>query len=304
MNEVVRDLLKSKFGKAKPAPKGSFRIPCPTCDPKHSKKMKRYICPGWSASKCYICGVEIPIAELLGGDVEFERAEEDDTEADYPYAQIAPYRLAVELSSLPETDPVIQFLAKDHLHELAYYDYVGVRYIPAHGGMNLSFDSGFTVHTANALFFPVFDKADEYVGWQLRFIPGTFNGDKFQFMRYMHLFPKGSYLFNYRGAKDHDVVIVVEGAKKALKLGNAVATLGKGISEAQKQLIQEWKKIVIILDGEDNTQELAQEIAKEFRDNGRKCICIDPRTYGFDSPDDATTEELVWMIERCWPTPL
>jgi len=296
MNLKVRDLLKTKFGKVKSVSGGSYRIPCPTCDPKNGKKMKRYVSPGWSESRCFICEETIPITELLGEGVMFDREYTDDEEVEYKYAKILPYTEAVKLSDIPSEHPVIQFMLKDHLSNLAYYDSLGIRYITATGGMNIAFDSGFTVNTADSLFFPAFGKDQSYVGWQLRFIPGTWNGDRFQFMRYMHLFPKGDHLFNYHFAKKYKDVVVVEGVKKALKLANAVATLGKGISSNQKQLIQEWKTITLILDGEDSTQELAREIQQEFKANGRKCINIDLRNYGFESPDDTTTEELQAII--------
>jgi hypothetical protein len=298
MNQKIKELLKAKFGKVKAVSGGSYRIPCPSCDPKDSKKMKRYVSPGWSDSRCFICEKAIPLTELLGENVKFDRAYNDEEEVEYKYAKILPYTNAVKLSELERSAPVIEFMLKDHLANFPYYDSLGIRYIPTGCGSNISFDSGFTVNTAESLFFPVFDKSGEYAGWQLRFIPGTWNGDRFQFMRYMHLFPKGDHLFNYHCAKQHKDVVVVEGVKKALKLGNAVATLGKGISEKQKQLIQEWKTITIILDAEDSTQALAEEIRSEFRKNGRKCVNIDLRPYGFDSPDDATTEQLQSIIQR------
>lgn len=296
MNQKIRDLLKAKFGKAKAVSGGSYRIPCPTCDPKNGKKMKRYISPGWSESRCFICEEVITITDLLGENVKFDREFSDEEEVEYKYAKILPYNEAVKLSEISIDHPVIQFMLKDHLSNFQYYDSLGIRYIPASGGANISFDSGFTVNTADSLFFPVFGKDQSYAGWQLRFIPGTWNGDRFQFMRYMHLFPKGDHLFNYHFAKKYKDVVVVEGVKKALKLANAVATLGKGISSNQKQLIQEWKTITLILDGEDSTQELAREIQQEFKTNGRKCVNIDLRKYGFESPDDTTTEQLQAII--------
>jgi 5S rRNA maturation endonuclease (ribonuclease M5) len=192
----------------------------------------------------------------------------------------------------------MRFLSKDHLDNVDYYDSLGIRYIPETAGMNIKFDSGFTVNTADSLFFPVFDKDTAYVGWQIRFIPETWNGDRFQFMRYMHLFPKGDHLFNYHFTKNYKDVVVVEGVKKALKLANAVATFGKGISDKQKQLIQEWKTITLVLDGEDSTQKLAREIQQEFKNNGRKCINIDLRQYGFESPDDTTSKQLQEIIQH------
>ena len=298
MNLKIRDLLKAKFGKVKAVSGGSYRIPCPTCDPKNSKKMKRYVSPGWSDSRCFICEEAVSLNQLLGENVVFDREYSDEEEVEYKYAQILPYTNAAKLSDLDPKSPAIEFMLKDHLANFPYYDSLGIRYIPTGCGSNLSFDSGFTVNTAESLFFPVFSKTKEYVGWQIRFIPGTWNGDRFQFMRYMHLFPKGDHLFNYHFAKQYNDVVVVEGVKKALKVGNAVATLGKGISEKQKQLIQEWKTITIILDGEDSTQELAREIRQEFKQNGRRCVNIDLRDYGFESPDDTTSEQLQSIIQQ------
>jgi len=300
MNQKVKELLKSRFGKAKSVSGGSYRVVCPTCEPKNSKKMKRYISPNWPMSNCFICNQQILVSDLLGEDsARFAQAKPSAIdEEEYKYAKILPYTASIKLSELKDTEPVIDFLQKDHLNNWAYYDSLGIRYIPSSGGMNISFDSGFIVNTAESLFFPVFDRSNEYIGWQLRFVPGTWNGDRFQFMRYMHLFPKGNYLFNYNFAKQYTDVVVVEGVKKALKLANAVATLGKGISDLQKQLIQEWKTITLILDGEDATQTLAKEIQREFQTNGRKCVNIDLRKYGFESPDDTTTEQLQSIIQQ------
>jgi hypothetical protein len=296
MNSRVKELLKLKFGKFKSVSGGSYRIACPTCDPKHSKKMKRYISPGWAESRCFICEKTIPIAELLGEKIIFERSETAEELEEYKYAKILPYHNALKLSDMDSSSPAIQFMTKDHLYNFQYYDSLGIRYIPAGCGINVSFDSGFTVNTSESLFFPVFAKDNTYAGWQLRFVPGTWNGDRFQFMRYMHLFPKGNHIFNYSFAKAYKDVVVVEGVKKALKLANAVATLGKGISSAQKQLIQEWKIITLILDGEEKTQELARDIQQEFIQNGRKCVNIDLRKYGFESPDETTSEQLQSII--------
>ena len=298
MNQKVKELLKNKFGKVKSVGGGSFRIPCPTCDPNHSKKMKRYLSPGWDTSRCFICEKTLPIKELLGESVEFSRATGDIDEVEYPYATIVPYTEPTNLVDLPAEHPTIQFLAKDHLYSYKHYEALGICYIDSFNGIDIRFDSGFTVNTSNSLFFPVFGKDSLYAGWQIRFIPGTLNGDKYQFMRYMHLFPKGEHLFNYHAAKQYETVVVVEGVKKALKLANSVATLGKGISEKQKQLIQEWKNIVLILDGEDSTQELAREIQAEFKHNGRRCVNIDLRKYGFESPDDTSSMQLLEIIQK------
>lgn len=302
MNKNVLDKLKSKFGKVKPCSGGNYRIKCPTCDPKDANKLKRYINPNWSLSNCFICGKLLPLKDLLSDDLLITQMASEHSSApmdEYPYATILPYTKCQKLSDLPSGEPVKVFLEKDHLFQYDYYDDMGIRYIPMDGGSNIRFDSGFVINTAESLFFPVF-KGGVYVGWQLRFIPGTWNGDRYGYMRYLHLFPKGQYLFNYDQAKQYSNVVVVEGVKKSLKLCNAVATFGKGISEGQKQLIQEWKSITLILDGEDKTQELARSICAEFKRNGRNCVNIDLREYGYDSPDEVESEKLQEIIKKTW----
>jgi hypothetical protein len=301
-NNKVLKILRDKFGKAKAASGGNYRVSCPTCEAKDSKKMKRYISPDWPMSNCFICGKLLKVNEILStSNFEFQSAVSDGptNEDEYPHAKIPPFKKIEMLQNLPEPHPAIQFLKKDYLENFDYYSSLDVGFIPLDGGSNISFDSGFTINTGDSLYFPV-HHGGELVGWQLRFVPGTVNGDRLQYMRYLHLFPKGNYLFNYDMAKKYGHVIVVEGAKKALKSVNSVATLGKGISSTQKQLIQEWKKITLILDGEDNTQEQARELAEEFNFNGRQCINIDPREYGFQSPDEATSEQLKNIVTKLW----
>ncbi len=304
-NAAILKLLKNKFGKARAVSGGNYRVKCPTCESKNSGKMKRYISPAWPMSNCFICEKLLKVSELLttesfafvaNYDVSSDEIEE------YPKAKIYPFEKANFLHAIPENEPVIEFMKKDHLTDFAYYSSLGIAYIPIDGGINLEFDSGYKINTADSLFFPVCHNG-KYVGWQLRFIPGTINGDRLQYMRYLHMFPKGNFLYNYDNAKKHDNVVVVEGVKKALKLPNSVATFGKGISSAQKQLIQEWKRITLILDGEDQTQELAQELTTEFKYNGRQVVNVDLREYGLTSPDEATAEQLKKIVTELW-TPL
>ena len=165
--------------------------------------MKRYLSASWPNSNCFICNEVIALEQLLGQDIRLASVPATTDVQEYKYAEILPYTLAIKLTDLAANLPVVEFLNKDHLFNFEYYDSLGIRYIPAGGGINIAFDSGFTVNTAESLFFPVFGKTNNYVGWQLRFIPGTWNGDRFQFMRYMHLFPKGNHLFNYAFAKQH-----------------------------------------------------------------------------------------------------
>jgi hypothetical protein len=301
-NPAVLNLLRTKFSKAKTASGGNYRIPCPTCEAKDRNKMKRYISPDWATSNCFICSKLIKLSDLLSlQDFEFctDAATTVAEEAVYPYAKIKPFERLESLEELPSTHEALNFLVKDHLKNYNYYSSLGIGYIPLGGGANIKFESGYTINTANSLYFPV-TFMEEYVGWQLRFIPGTVNGDRLQHMRYLHLFPKGEFLFNYDQAKKYKHLVVVEGVKKALKGVNFVATFGKGISTTQKQLMQEWKKITLLLDGEDKTQEMARELADEINFNGRTCVNIDPRDYGFSSPDEATGKQLQQALTSSW----
>lgn len=301
-NPAVLNLLRTKFSKAKTASGGNYRIPCPTCEAKDRNKMKRYVSPDWSTSNCFICGKLVKLSDLLNlRDFEFcaGGTARDNEEPEYPYAKIKPFEVLEDLRNLSAGHEAIDFLGKDHLNNHQYYASLGIGYIPLNGGKNIKFESGYTINTANSLYFPV-TFMGEYVGWQLRFIPGTVNGERLQHMRYLHLFPKGEYLFNYDQAKRYKHLVVVEGVKKALKGVNFVATFGKGISAAQKQLIQEWKKITLLLDGEDKTQEMARELANEINFNGKTCINIDPRDYGFSSPDEATGKQLQTTLTSVW----
>jgi hypothetical protein len=301
-NPAVLNLLRTKFSKAKAASGGNYRIPCPTCEAKDRNKMKRYVSPDWTTSNCFICGKIIKLSDLLSlQDFEFcaDTSVCSSAEPIYPYAKIKPFEVLEDLKNLTAGHEAIDFLSKDHLVHNPYYSSLGIGYIPLNGGKNIKFESGYTINTANSLYFPV-TFMGEYVGWQLRFIPGTVNGDRLQHMRYLHLFPKGEYLFNYDQAKRYKHLVVVEGVKKALKGVNFVATFGKGISTTQKQLIQEWKKITLLLDGEDKTQEMAKELADEINFNGKICVNIDPRKYGFPSPDEATGKQLQEALTSAW----
>lgn len=301
-NAAILKLFKEKFGKAKAVSGGNYRVKCPTCEPKNSGKMKRYISPDWPTSNCFICEQLVKVKDLLSEQAfasVSSYADNSDSGDDYPKAKIIPFEKINFLHGMPEDSPVVQFMKKDHLEDFNYYASLGIGYIPIDGGINLEFDSGYKINTADSLFFPVL-AGGKYVGWQLRFIPGTINGDRLQYMRYMHMFPKGNHVYNYDNAKKYDNVVVVEGVKKALKLPNAVATFGKGISSMQKQLVQEWKKITILLDGEAETQRQAIDLAREFKYNGRQVVNIDLREFNLTSPDEATTEQLNEIIRNAW----
>lgn len=303
MIDPVLTLLKARFKPVRAASKGWYRVPCPTCTPKDRKKMKRYVHPSFNDTKCYICEIPLTFEDLTG--VAKEKLPTSQRivtiEEEHPQARILPYKSCIPLNELPEGHPALEFFLKDHLPYFDYYSSAyGICFVPYDAGIDIHFaDTGTKIFTGETIVFPVHMRG-VLVGWQCRFVPGTWHGDKMSWMRYFHIFQKGRALFNYDKAKQFKRVVVVEGIKKALKLQDAVATLGKGISDEQMQLIQEWKEIVLLLDSDEKTMKKAYELADEMRANGRTVVVIDLSKYGFPSPDEATSEQLIEIIEKEW----
>jgi len=310
--------LKEKFGEVKRATGGQLRIPCPTCSAEHAKKCKRYIYPNSFYTKCWICGESLTLADLLGDDVQYDRAVGLGPEPEHPQSRVAPCRGFIPINQLPGDHPAIRFLTKDHLHDLdRYWEKYRVCYIPLQMGDDVIFDKGegippTKVRTGDCILFPVVFN-QEVVGWQLRFVPGTFWGDKSK-MKYFHVFQKGRYLFNFDEAVQHDHVVVMEGIKKALKIPNAVATLGKNITDDQANLLFRWPKITLMLDGDDKTQSLAEPLRDKLETiakniptrmfgiapEDRRVVNVGLKKYGFPSPDEMTTEQVNAVLQDAW----
>lgn len=277
-------ILKSRFGSVKKGNKDWIQIKCPSCTPRDAVKRKRGVNIRTLQTKCWLCEVPLTIADLIGRKIERIEASAYAEDPEHPQARIIPSDGVIPINELAEDHPARLLFTKDHLNDLTrYWNDNHIGYIPAESAHDIIYtheDKPDTkVSTANSLVFPVYYH-NELVGWQLRFVPGS---PKF---RYFHIFKKGDYLYNFDLASRFNMVIVVEGVKKALKFPNGVATLGKGISDNQIQKLLNWKNIVFIYDGEDDTQAQTQELVSEINIGSRKCICIDPRKYGFDSPDE------------------
>lgn len=299
-DEALFAFLKKKFGMVKRASKGWIRIKCPTCTPKDAAKMKRGVHPKTQYTKCFICENKISFEELVGN-ATFDRAATTASSEQEEHAQARqwPFKKITPINELASTHPAIQFLHKDQLYRLDdYWEKHQIGFISAQNAVNVVFPNS-KITTADSICFPVYFNKN-FVGWQLRYIPGTWNGDRMGKMKYLHVFLKGKYVFNYDGAKEFDNVVVVEGIKKALKFPNGVATLGKGVSEEQVQIIQQWPRITLMYDGEDVAQEMARKLALAINAGPRECVNIDPRTYGFSTPDEASEEQCQWAVKDAW----
>jgi len=298
-------LLQVRYG-AKRANGQWVRIKCPTCIPHKATKAKRGVNLETLQTKCWICEEKITVKQLLDG-IDLNgyvgTGRVSKPVPDHPQARKWPCLTYTPINLLEHDHPAIKFLFKDFLFDLDSYAERKVGFIDQEDAIDLVFEKedgpNTKISTADAIVFPVFYES-KMVGWQLRYVPGTPHGDRMGKLKYIHLFKKGNYLYNYDNAVNYEMVIAVEGIKKALKFPNGVATLGKGISEQQIQHLLKWKKITLLYDGEEKTQEQARDLANNIRASGRLCVNIDPRKYGFPSPDEMSEEIAQKIIFNEW----
>lgn len=305
--EELFQKLSRKFGSAKWG-KGWINFPCPTCAPKDANKMKRGVNLATLRTSCFICSVPLTMFDLLG-DVPFDRVTGDNNvipvESEHPQARVFPCKHIVPINQLSQEHPAVKFLYKDHLFDLdRYWNDYQIGFITAENSDTVTFEkadgSKTFLSSADSIIFPVYYKG-ELVGWQCRFIPGTRNGDRMTKMKYLHVFRKGRYVFNYDKAKQYKNVVAVEGIKKALKFPNGVATLGKNITPVQIQTLLNWERITLMMDGDDKTQETFKILESEINKNANKiCVNINPSTYGFPSPDEMSKEIAAKIVYTEW----
>lgn len=300
----IIQILKNKFGAAKRANGPWVRVKCPTCTPNDAMKMKRGVNIKTLSSNCFICERPLSLEQLFGNaQIDLSNMAPYVEPPEHPQARKWPCEAVIPVSALPADHPAVKFLNKDHLLDMTTLamDYE-VGYILGADAHNIEFSradgTGFSISTADSLVFPVYFKG-EMVGWQCRFIPGTTNGDRMKKMKYLHVFPKGKYLYNYDNARNYKSVVVVEGVKKSWKFPNGVATWGKGISEEQIQLIQQWEEIIFMYDAGEDTQRKSKELTDIIK-RGKRCINIDPGEFGFASPDEMTEEEAQTIVLESW----
>jgi hypothetical protein len=304
MNQLdLQALLTGRFGEARLSNRGWIRIPCPTCQARDAKKMKRYISTQYLSSHCFICGVKLTLSELLGSDDAFpienyERPTQIAQKEKHPWADKIPCSRAIPINQLPHDHPAIKFLHKDHLYNLDRYASYGAIFCPSDAGVILS--SFPFVSSAERLIFPVYFRGN-LVGWQMRSLPGTVFGDQEKVIKYYHLFNKGEYLYNYDIAKKFEAVVLTEGVKKAWKFENGVASLGKGLTPMQIQLLQQWKRVTIFLDAEAKTQEFARQVTAAINASPNSvAVNVDPQSFGFPSPDEMTEDQALLAVADAW----
>ena len=134
-------------------------------------------------------------------------------------------------------------------------------------------DGGFTGDFAYRVIIPIIDTDGRICSYQGR----TYAN---QDLRYKTLSIEKSLvdpkkmLFNLNNC-NKSYVAVTEGPFDALKFGdNCCATLGTSITEAQVQLLTEYKKVVIIFDAEQAAQQRAKKLADRISALGVKEVIV------------------------------
>ena len=134
-------------------------------------------------------------------------------------------------------------------------------------------DGGFTGDFAYRVIIPIIDTDGRICSYQGRGYAG-------QDLRYKTLAIEKSLvdpkkmLFNLNNC-NKSYVVVTEGPMDALKGGdNFCATLGTSVTEAQVQLLTEYKKVVIIYDSEKPAQLRAKKLADRISALGVKDVTV------------------------------
>jgi len=110
-----------------------------------------------------------------------------------------------------------------------------------------------------------------------------------------------SILYNLDNCKK-DYIVIMEGAFDVWRWGdNAAGTLGTSTTDAQKRLMINYKRIIILFDPEDEAQARAKKLANELQAIGGNIIEVVNTELGHD-PGDMSEEEIMELKKelRVW----
>lgn len=134
------------------------------------------------------------------------------------------------------------------------------------------------------LYFPVFNKDGLPVSWQTRTILQNEPNRYLTAPKRREAEPIKTLLYGEHLANPFKTLIVCEGVFDAAAIGpNAVATLGKSLTQAQRVRIARYPRVIICFDSEPETQEQAKELAQHLSG-----LCGQCRNIELDAPDPAT----------------
>ena len=150
---------------------------------------------------------------------------------------------------------------------------------------------------AGRLIIPIFYK-EKLVSFQGRSLYSKKKCKELNILRYKTLSVENSVidpkntLYNIDNCND-DYLIVMEGAFDVWKWGdNAVGTLGTSVTDRQKLLMLQYKRIILLFDPEKEAQERASKLGKELAALGAGDVSIVDTELGHDPGDMADKEIL------------
>lgn len=255
--------------------------PCPNCN---NEKYKFWINIVKGVTVCYVCGYK-PRLEILIGLAEFNDL--SDVRKDSPLKEIEPLPAMVNFYDMDLMHPVFYWLSERKMAARMLSDYGGAY---CHKGRHWK-----------RIIFPFFGPQGEYRGFQGRYINNdvpkqipkwtTARGTK-----------KSEMLWGFRRVKaKQDWCVLTEGIFDAIRLRDmGVAMLGKKPSNVQKELLEYFRHIFIMLDS-DATED-AYRMAPELVDDAAFRVTVIPLEKG--DPDEHAPEELVEKIIRAKPSNL
>lgn len=300
--------LKKKYGNAYRKTKGKngleYKICCPFCHRRkgtEDKRFKMYLNPELDRCHCFRCEYRGTVSGIfkniqLSANNPFKIAK---IEA-LPTNGIMPGSLH-RLSELSEDHVALAYLRSRGFDPYVCEEFYGVKYCSEGQRFSNIFD------TSNTIIFPLW-MSGELVGWQSRLLYnpekltdvecnalGYNIDDNGKYIRPPKYYTspgldKGRILFNYDMARKSDVVVITEGPTDCMAAGPcAVATLGKGVTDQQANLIKAyWKLAVVLLDPGDADAQMSQLV-----NSIRTAIpAIKVSLHNYDDPGDAPTVEI------------
>jgi hypothetical protein len=294
-------LIVRKFGRYKrtQGKKGTeYIVKCFNC-----KRPKLYINPVQEIYNCFRCGKSGTLSELFGEIARGQKAPVSERQQLHVLGdKIEMPGALTELQSLSEDHPARQYISRRKFNHVELNDKFGIRY--CYEGR---WFGGHTFNTTNTLIFPIW-MGGKIVGWQSRllYMPdeltesecemfGFRKDDEGDYIRPPKYFTspgleKGRALFNYDNARRSDVVVVTEGPFDAIGVGScAVATLGKGVTEQQANIIKlYWRVAVVMLDPGDADKEMMELMSRLHRTIPTLCIQL----QGYKDPGEAPRTEI------------
>lgn len=274
-NSILEELVKRKF-------KHDFRIghgangrellvKCPFC-PTPSNKYKLYVNCSRDTYHCFKCEASGAVTELVNAPVRLMQAQQQRVTKHTATTAIWP-GVCRPLTEVEPEHPVFNYLQTRtpgrtwDVNELS--DVFGVSLCIS----GRTFANGL-FNTENTLILPIY-MHNNMVGWQSRLLyePDKLTDEQCAQLNFLadpdggYMRPskyltspglnKGTTLFNFDLARKYPFVVITEGPFDAMSVGpNAVATLGKGVTDAQSRLIKVfWSAAIVLLDPGDADRE-------------------------------------------------